>query len=245
MRRSRRRARGPLRAACRTEHSQQRESIAELRSERRMRRPRAGAPQAAHAAEEGPPGCRTSAAGCMHPAEQPEAIGPRVTRARCAADSLRRATRPDAPMTMIASASRPGVEPAVADRPQDDPDHQPCGRRQHESHGGRFYAVSAAGRSASTSARSLSPRPDRQTRSSSLPAVRERPGDRVRALERRDDPLEPRRSRERVERLVVGDRDVARAARCRAATRARGRCPGSRARPRSSAPRGSGRPRPA
>ena len=43
----------------------------------------------------------------------------------------------------------------------------------------------------------------------------------------------------------VGDRHVARAARCRAGGRARGRRRGSRGRPRSSAPRGSGRPRPA
>ena len=45
---------------------------------------------------------------------------------------------------------------------------------------------------------------------------------------------------ERRQRLVVGDRHVARAAGCRAAARARGRRPGSRGRPRSSAPRGSG-----
>src|SRR5580704_19555730 len=41
--------------------------------------------------------------------------------------------------------------------------------------------------------------------------VRQRPGERVRALERRDDPLEARRERERLERLLVGDREIARA----------------------------------
>ena len=73
----------------------------------------------------------------------------------------------------------------------------------------------------------------------------EHPGDRVRGLERRDDPLERGEPREGGERLVVGDRDVARAAACRAGARARGRRRGSRGRRRSSAPRGSGRPRPA
>ena len=64
----------------------------------------------------------------------------------------------------------------------------------------------------SASARSLSPRPDRQTRSSSLGPFGQRPGERVGALERRDDPLQPRGQCERVERLGVGDRDVAGAA---------------------------------
>ena len=77
-------------------------------------------------------------------------------------------------------------------------------------------------------------------------AVRERPGERVGALERRDDPLERGPVRANAASACgVGDGDVARAAACRAATRARARCPGSRARRRSSAPRGSGRPRPA
>src|SRR3954447_7680949 len=42
--------------------------------------------------------------------------------------------------------------------------------------------------------------------------VGERPRERVRGLERRDDPLEPRDLPERVDRLVVGDRHVAGAA---------------------------------
>ena len=58
-----------------------------------------------------------------------------------------------------------------------------------------------------TSARSLSPRPERQTRTSSASSsvdARER----VRRLERRDDPLGPRQPAERGERLLVGRADV-------------------------------------
>ena len=40
--------------------------------------------------------------------------------------------------------------------------------------------------------------------------ARERPGDRVRGLERRDDPFQPRGAHECFERLNVGDGDVAR-----------------------------------
>src|SRR5690242_20741942 len=42
--------------------------------------------------------------------------------------------------------------------------------------------------------------------------VGQRPRDRVRALQRGNDPLQPRRALERVERLRVGDREVAGAA---------------------------------
>ena len=95
-----------------------------------------------------------------------------------------------------------------------------------------------------TSARSLSPRP-RQAHEvhRALGRLAQDDVQRVRRLQRRDDPLQPRDVAHRVERLVVGDRDVARAARCRAARRARARRPGSRGRRRSSAPRRSG-PRP-
>ena len=65
----------------------------------------------------------------------------------------------------------------------------------------------------------------------------------MRGLQRRDDPLQPRELGEGGQRLRVGDRDVAWRGRCRAGGRARGRRPGSRARPRPSAPRGSGPPR--
>ena len=98
---------------------------------------------------------------------------------------------------------------------------------------------------ASTSARSLSPRPDRHTRSSSPSRLREHPGERVRGLERRDDALQARELAERGERLRVGHRDVARAA---AVAQVGVLGPGardSRGRRRSSAPRGSGPPRPA
>ena len=62
-------------------------------------------------------------------------------------------------------------------------------------------------------------------------------------LQRGEDPLQPRQLAEGAESLDVGDRLVARAARCRAAARARGRRLDSRAPPRSSGPRGSGPPR--
>ena len=99
---------------------------------------------------------------------------------------------------------------------------------------------------ASTSARSLSPRPE-QAHEVELAVARARSDavQRVRGLERRDDPLQPRDSPERCQRLGVGDGHVAGAAACRAGARARARRPGSRGRPRSSAPRGSGPPRPA
>ena len=69
--------------------------------------------------------------------------------------------------------------------------------------------------------------------------------DGVRALERGDDALGGGQQAQRLDRLVVGDGDVARRARCRAARRARGRRPDSRARRRSSARCGSVRSRPA
>ena len=59
----------------------------------------------------------------------------------------------------------------------------------------------------STSARSLSPRPESVIRSIDDPSrVREHPRERVRGLERRHDPLEPRDQLERGQRLVVGRR---------------------------------------
>ena len=67
--------------------------------------------------------------------------------------------------------------------------------------------------------------------------------ERVRRLERRDDPLGAREVAERGERLLVGRADVLGAAGVAQAARARGRRPDSRARPRSSARRRSGRPR--
>ena len=77
------------------------------------------------------------------------------------------------------------------------------------------------------------------------PAVRvgrQKPGDRVRRLERGDDALEPG---ELAEGASASSSVTARSGRgrCRAGGRARGRRPGSRGRRRSSAPRGSGPPR--
>ena len=68
-------------------------------------------------------------------------------------------------------------------------------------------------------------------------------GDRVRRLERGEDALGAREPAEGVERLLVGHRGVCARARCRGATRARGRRPGSRGPRRSSGPGRSGRPR--
>ena len=73
----------------------------------------------------------------------------------------------------------------------------------------------------------------------------ERVGDGVARFERRNDPLGPAEQLEAFERLVVGDRDVARAADVLAARRAPGRRRDSRGRPRSSASRSPGRTRPA
>ena len=100
---------------------------------------------------------------------------------------------------------------------------------------------------------SLSPRPDRLTtmvgsRPSSAVSSGidlQRAGQRVRALDRRDDPLGAAEQLERGHRLGVGDRLVASPGRCRAARRAPARRPGSPGRPRSSATRSSARPRPA
>ena len=64
-----------------------------------------------------------------------------------------------------------------------------------------------------TSARSLSPRPDRQMRSSwRVRGLAQRVVERVGGLERRDDALEPRDQLVRLDRVVVLDRDVRRAA---------------------------------
>ena len=69
-------------------------------------------------------------------------------------------------------------------------------------------------------------------------------GERVRRLERRDDPLgRARAAGTRSSASLVGARDVLGAAGVAQVARARARRPGSRARPRSSAPRGSARPR--
>ena len=95
---------------------------------------------------------------------------------------------------------------------------------------------------------SLSPRPERLTRMVGAGPLRGQPhraGERVRGLDRRDDPLGAAEQRHRVHRLGVGHRAVGRRARSRRGTRAPGRRPGSRGRPRSSATRWSGRPRPA
>ncbi len=96
---------------------------------------------------------------------------------------------------------------------------------------------------------SLSPRPERLTRIVDARrlacAERQRAGERVRALDRRDDPLGAAEQRERLHRLGVGDRPVLRAAGLVRARRAPARRPGSPGRPRSSATRSSGRPRPA
>ena len=97
-------------------------------------------------------------------------------------------------------------------------------------------------RSPSTSARSLSPRPERQTRTRSASSLG-RPGQRVGRLERRDDALRPGEAPERGERLGVGRADVLRAPGV-AQERVLGPDPGVvEARPRSSARRGSARPR--
>ena len=86
----------------------------------------------------------------------------------------------------------------------------PVGRR--ERRGDALDARAHRSSAESASARSLSPRPERQIRSSSDGPARERPGDRVGGLERRDDALQPRHGLERVERLRVGDRLVGGAA---------------------------------
>ena len=88
-----------------------------------------------------------------------------------------------------------------------------------------------------TWATSLSPRPDRFTqhglaRPASAPS-RDHPGERVRRLERGDDALGAGQQLEGVEHLGVGDRLVLGPADGGQVARARGRRPGSRARPRS------------
>ena len=79
---------------------------------------------------------------------------------------------------------------------------------------------------------SLSPRPDRLTSDrpsgpSSRARRSQRAGERVRALDRRDDALGPAQQREGVHRLGVGDRLGSSPGRSRAARRARARRPGS------------------
>ena len=97
---------------------------------------------------------------------------------------------------------------------------------------------------ATTSARSLSPRPERQrTSKPSPPRVLQQPGDRVRGLQRRDDPLQPRELAEGRQRLLVGDRDVAGAAGVAQVGVLGADARDSRARPRPSGPRGSAPPR--
>ena len=98
-----------------------------------------------------------------------------------------------------------------------------------------------------TSARSLSPRPGQADEV----AARSPPGSAARsasACEVSSAGMMPSRRvtrRNARERLVVGRPPRSARGRCRAATRARGPGPGSRGRPRSSAPRGSGPRRPA
>ena len=104
----------------------------------------------------------------------------------------------------------------------------------------RRPAAARSRRGSSTSARSLSPRPERQTRSSaSSPRRRvgEHPGDRVRGLERGDDPLQLGERAEGRQRVGVRDRLVARAAGVAQPRVLRARRRGSRGRRRSSAPR--------
>ena len=100
-----------------------------------------------------------------------------------------------------------------------------------------------------TWATSLSPRPDRFTRTVEPvgdlgPRPRHHPRDGVGRLQRRDDALGSGQELERVEDLLVVGR-VVRARPTRPDGRARDRCPGSRARRRWTRPRGSGPPRPA
>ena len=94
---------------------------------------------------------------------------------------------------------------------------------------------------------SLSPRPETLTMmmapSASVGGDLGQRRDRVGALERAQDALRPRQALEPRQRLGVGDRQVASRGRSPSGTRARGRRPGSRGRPRSSAPRRSARRR--
>ena len=98
-----------------------------------------------------------------------------------------------------------------------------------------LLGVMSAPSLSSASARSLSPRPDRQIRSTVSAPASAAPAPSTQATAWADSSagMIPSSSASRwnaPSACVVGDRDVARAPACRAGRRARGRCPGSRGR---------------